>query len=75
VLACSECCLFFLQKMAFQMNLGYNETAFVMQIMLQPGRQNLRNIVQYGYTLSTVSFSIKYVMNFQLFLAAVSALL
>jgi hypothetical protein len=25
------------------MNLGYSETAFVMQILLQPGRQNLRN--------------------------------
>jgi len=24
-------------------NLGYNETAFVMQILLQPGCQNLRN--------------------------------
>jgi hypothetical protein len=26
-----------------QINLGYNETAFVMQILLQSGRQNLRN--------------------------------
>jgi hypothetical protein len=29
--------------LALQMNLRYNETAFVMQILLQPGRQNLRN--------------------------------
>jgi hypothetical protein len=29
--------------LALQMNLGYNETAFVMQILLQPGRQNLHN--------------------------------
>jgi hypothetical protein len=29
--------------LALQMNLGYNKTAFVMQILLQPGRQNLRN--------------------------------
>jgi hypothetical protein len=27
--------------LALQMNLGYNETAFVMQILLQPRRQNL----------------------------------
>jgi hypothetical protein len=43
VLACNECCLFLFQKMAPQMNLGYNGTAFAMQIPLQPGRQNLRN--------------------------------
>jgi len=29
--------------LALQMNLGYNKTAFVMQILLQPERQNLRN--------------------------------
>ena len=29
--------------LALQMNLGYNETAFVMQILLQPGSQNLHN--------------------------------
>jgi hypothetical protein len=29
--------------MALKMNLGYNETAFVLQTLLQPGRQNLRN--------------------------------
>jgi hypothetical protein len=28
---------------AHQTNHEYNETAFVMQILLQPGRQNLRN--------------------------------
>jgi hypothetical protein len=39
VLACNECCLFFLRQMAVQMNLGINETACVMQILLQPGRQ------------------------------------
>jgi hypothetical protein len=32
--------------LAFNMNLGYNETAFVMQILLQPGRQNLRNLIR-----------------------------
>jgi hypothetical protein len=46
VLACNECCLFFLQKMALKMNQGYNETAFVMQILPQPGRQNLRNWIR-----------------------------
>ena len=42
------------------MNLGYSETAFVLQVLLQLGRQNLRvvYIVQYGYILSTVSFSL-----------------
>jgi hypothetical protein len=29
--------------LALHMNLGYNETAFVMQILLQLGHQNLRN--------------------------------
>jgi hypothetical protein len=29
--------------LALQMNLGYKETAFVIQILLQPGRQNPRN--------------------------------
>jgi hypothetical protein len=29
--------------LVLQMNLGYNETAYVMQILLKPGRQNLRN--------------------------------
>ena len=29
--------------LALQMNLGYNKTAFVMQILLQPRRQNLRS--------------------------------
>jgi len=29
--------------LALQMNLGYYNTAFVMQILFQPGRQNLRN--------------------------------
>jgi hypothetical protein len=47
VLACNECCLFFLQKMALKMNLGYNETAFVLQTLLQPGRQNLRNWIRH----------------------------
>jgi hypothetical protein len=28
---------------SIQMNLGYNETAFVMPVLLQLGRQNLRN--------------------------------
>ena len=29
--------------LALQMNLGYNKTAFVLQILLQPRRQNLRS--------------------------------
>jgi hypothetical protein len=29
--------------LALQMNQGYNETAFVMQVLLQPGLPNLRN--------------------------------
>jgi hypothetical protein len=57
--------------LALQMNLVENETAFMMQILLQPGRLNLRNgirlHVQYGCRLSTVSFSVKYEMNFLLY--------
>jgi len=29
--------------LALHVNLGYNETAFVLQVLLQLGRQNLRN--------------------------------
>jgi hypothetical protein len=32
--------------LALQMNQGYIETAFVMQILLQPGRHNLRNWIR-----------------------------
>jgi len=62
------------------MKLGYNETAFVMQILLQPGRRICATqfvcIVQYDYILTTVS-SLKYVMNSLLFsvLATVSVFL
>jgi len=32
--------------LTLQMNLGYNETAFVKHILLQLGRQNLRNWIR-----------------------------
>jgi hypothetical protein len=58
-----------------QMNLVYNETAFVIQILLQPGIKicatELIYIVQYGYILLIVCFSVLYANGLSTFLAAV----
>ena len=54
--------------------LGYNKTAFVMQILLQSGRQNLRNWIRLHRPIWLHIIDIlvlKYVINFVLLLAAV----